>query len=318
MNNSHRLIFCCICLSLTLNSCIRAVELDLPEIPRQLVLMGILSSDSPVSIYLSYTKAIEDTSSQVAWIQDAEVQLKENGQLMGELIYRGEGNYVSSLVPKPGRTYQLEVEISGENLLKAETIIPEVVSLDSAIYTFSSRTNLEGIPLKDYVGYLTDPKEMNNYYEMYFYKYNSRNFQKNYIDGVNSSIVEPAILAEGNPENSFGFSGFSFTDATFEGETYGLELSFTTSDDPNGYIPNPEKRPFLELHHLDTHLYLYRKSLKRHLANQASGIVFAPGDFDLVSIMLLGEPVELYSNVENGLGIFASYNSSERACRFVR
>ncbi|MEM7657018.1 MAG: DUF4249 domain-containing protein [Bacteroidota bacterium] len=321
MKAIHFCFLCFFCLGVILGGCIRPVELDLPELPRKVVLQGILSPDKPITVYLAYHQAISDSARAFPWITNALVQVYENGQVKDTLVHFDSGTYVTSTFPREGRTYRIEVEVPGEPIVAAETRLPFSIPLDSATYQFSTRTNSEGVPLMDYSGYFSDPGQEANGYQIFFFRQvREQGVWTEFFPGLNNAdVIDPAILAEetGIFPHRFGSSGFLFSDATFNGEEYEVQLSFPTDQDPMTYVPS-NQRNWLGLHHLDPHYFRYQKSLKLHLRNQASNAVFGPGDFDFIELIQIGQPTELYSNVENGLGILASFSFSKRTCRFIR
>ena len=84
------------------------------------------------------------------------------------------------------------------------------------------------------------------------------------------------------------------------------------------YTPNPKRVFYFELHSLTKNLYLYKKSLTRHLCNQGRNVVDSQGAIDFVQLVQLGEPSILYTNVKGGIGIFAAYSKNEKIIRYEK
>lgn len=304
------------------SACIRPVEQVLPLLPPQPVLNGILAGGKPLTVYLAWTIPAGDTAQAPRWIEAAILPIWENGLLLDTLDYLGEGRYESSYIARAGFHYRVEAQISGYETMWAETTVPNSIPIDSAIYRFSSRTNPDGIRLMDYVGYFSDVPDVDDFYEAHIYVLDRTGgiSKRNYLDNVNADIIDPVLLAEveGLGGDAFGIEGFLFSDVGFAGKAYGLQLTFTTSHDPGTFDPLVASPQFFELHHVTQTYYRYQKSLARHFRGQAAGAVYGPGDFDFIALLELGEPSALYSNVENGLGIFAAYQASEHEYQFSR
>jgi len=68
---------------------------------------------------------------------------------------------------------------------------------------------------------------------------------------------------------------------------------------------------YVELRSVSRAYYLFRKSWIRHTFNR--GPSFTRFEIDYIyDTRLIGDPVEMYSNIEGGLGIFASYVVDEK------
>ncbi len=62
--------------------------------------------------------------------------------------------------------------------------------------------------------------------------------------------------------------------------------------------------PIVALKSISHEYYMFQKSLIRHTFNQGMGSV------DATNMFLVSNPNDLYSNIQNGLGIFAGYSES--------
>ena len=59
--------------------------------------------------------------------------------------------------------------------------------------------------------------------------------------------------------------------------------------------------------------YSFRKSWTRHVHNQNSDLNLN----DPLTLIFLGDPIKMYTNVSNGLGVFAGYNQTTLTVNYV-
>jgi hypothetical protein len=237
------------------------------------------------------------------------------------MIYQDSGYYDSFYIPSSGHTYRVEANVPEYGMLWAEDQIPEPVSINKATYSFTSGSDEEGGGLQKFSISWDDNSDLYNFYEFfYFILVNENGFlTRSYYSVGNSEGIDPAIQAEGDLNYYSSLNkGQIFSDATFNGRTYLFSTIFSTSWTPDTYTPDPRYRSYAELVSLSRHYYLYKKSLIYHLYNQATNITVRDGEFDLLALLQLGEPVELYSNVQGGLGLFVAYTATTREYVYVR
>jgi hypothetical protein len=83
-----------------------------------------------------------------------------------------------------------------------------------------------------------------------------------------------------------------FTDETFKDSTIVLHIFTDVSDNPTILLRN-----------VSYNYYQYKRNLYQHINNQNTS------RYDIYDVFK-GDPMDLYSNVKNGLGIFAAYSQT--------
>lgn len=290
----HKVIYFCLFLLLPLFSCTKELDIDLPE-QKSLVLNSIFNPDSVFSFRLSYTTSpfaeyneMDDTF---------HLKLYEGDYLLIDTDVVG-GIYRSYLRPSRYSKYTIEVTTSGLPSVYAADSIPERVAIDDAFLIFPAGLDSYG----DYVGEanitFTDPPENTNYYELLIY---GATEYKSYWDWDGDyEIDDPVLLNEGD-FNYFPTSLF-FSDALFDGEECTIKAK-----GHGGYYYEGFKASttYATLRSISKNYYLYRKYYTRHAYNRQ-----VQGDF--LDLIYKGEPQTMFTNIENGYGIFAGYQESTK------
>lgn len=293
-------------------------ELDLTTDQPNIVVSSFIANDSLIKVNLLKTAAVNELSQKV-YITDANIELFEDGKYIEDLApadstYKLNGQtytvhyYVSKTRAKSGKKYSVKINTSFGDQLSAETIIPEPVSI-LAIDTIFENTINSGENTMDkketYKIRIQDPVGK-NYYRITMRKRYGRNQGDNtvkiserhgalrffYMDSIFSYFNEDEeneIFKAAN--NSF----LIFNDEKIEGEEYELELYRELTESYYGTSKGDFTQYVIELHSLTKEGYTYLKTV------------------DIQSqLNTIEEPVLSYTNIENGVGIFAGYSASQK------
>ena len=131
------------------------------------------------------------------------------------------------------------------------------------------------------------------------------------------NINDPVLIQEAGLD--YYPSSFVFSDASFPGKQYQVKLLFQTGH--RGSYPNMTPNDtWVVLRSVSKEYYQYMKSWHKHSFQQNTGrkIEGSLDSYDYISVLLKGDPVPLYSNIENGIGIFAGYSEDIKKLNFVR
>lgn len=259
------------------SSCTKEVMLDSNH-DSKLCLNCVLNPDSIISAHLSVSRNIE-THFDFESIDNATILLFENDILLGELSAETKGNYSLNIKPISNNTYQIRVVHPDFPELSAFTKVPVPPNI---IYTCeiidSTHVYFPELGM-DYYTYnkshtidIYDPKDFMNIYWL-------RSFDTNapFIDNFNRSL---------DAETKYGYT-YSYymriSDVGYNGETLRLR-------------PTSMRGLYGKIEHVwaaDTHYDQYLKSTFKAQLNREDELPFH-------------EPVQIYSNIENGYGIFGS------------
>ena len=262
---------------LVLIACVTDADLELAdESEPRLVLNSWFSPQHDWDLYLAESVGLNDSSQN--WVSDARILLFENEILVDSFFELEEGKYRCDREVIEGNSYKVWVKAEGFPAIEAEDKVPEKVLIDSAYYVFATN--------EAYVLF-QDPANQKNFYE---------------IGPPFSQEPDPVILAEGYA-NYLAFGNF-FADQLIDGQQYLFtakqNLTFGGAE-PDRYFEDCRRQDcYFNLKSLSEDLYKFYKTWIQHGFN-----INTPGVFE---IPYISEPLNVHSNVEGGLGIFAAFN----------
>lgn len=281
------------------------IEVDIPLKPPKLVINSTLvpwtiPGMKQLGIEVSSTTHIFDTS-EYKPVTDATVLLFKNGEFVDTLKYvdtvrARPGSYPVDYPPfkgpLPGDTYSIEVSAPGYEKVYAKTTIPEKVEILDASITPVGLIDDMGRIWSEVTITFADPPEIENYYEIVvsgatslYQVYYSLFTHESVITGESyyPSPMQPHLK---NPTHLL------FNDRSFNGEI--KTLSFYYSD-PGGlsdyYIIS------IQLRNITAEYYYHKTTLLQSLNNQEEDVLYG-----------MREPLNIFTNIENGHGIFAGFN----------
>ena len=308
------LIFLC---SILLFSCQeQVVELDIPGHTPFLVVNGILDTDTLMFLHVSNSVG-SFQQGEINSISDANVLLYENNNLIGEMkvdnssqdsIYVLEDSgfwwganqrepiyyYSYDALPQAGSTYSVEVSHPNFETVFAQTTVPNEIQLaELEIIDNSDQSEVYSSSLD--LSFFDDPN-INNYYRISLYVNTSGEDQES---GEVIRKEYPLILysndpsfSQGIPWDGYSFSGrrVFFSDDLFNGTQKEISFDFD-------YKIGEEIKDtiFLQLTSFSEEAFNFYNSMENNNDRFFSEIGT--------------EPVPIFTNVENGAGIFASGNS---------
>ena len=282
-------IYLIIILGLFFYSCEKTADnVNIPDIDPKIVTQSFLTeNEDSIIVYVSWSTPIYGTSSYgFNDIEDANVKITNNGNTIklnykanNTSMYEKNGYYIgaaSSLNMKAGETYTLDISEPKGNHITAETTIPEKPN-----YTL----NLSRID--------STKSDWSQYEYTYQYTYN--------FIGNNSGDVNYYTIKKMGYSNFYGGGGkdsavFNFI---YQGSRYikvkkGESISLIC----NSYYPLDSAKVYI--FNTDKSYYEYHKSIE---LNRGGDNPFS-------------EPVIIYSNIKNGLGVFCSYSADYKFFRY--
>ena len=279
-------------------SCDIVVDLDIPEHERVLVVNSILTTDSMINASISHSVGAFDASS-ISYVNNATVEVYEDGVLLGEmdeqasLSYDSSGELDSTYVynfnqnPVAGKIYSYEIVHPDYEAVRAETTVPAAVKLNVNDVTLLSE--------QDYEKHFRVRFSFNDAREDNFYRLRLRNPNTYYGFAYFESNDASMISSAGVQSDGATFYGDEalFDDEMFNGTEKEISIDFFDSKSLWFEEEGIEVQFILELTSVSESYYTYIRSLRAHFDNQDQ-FIFA------------GEPVQVFTNIENGLGVLGS------------
>ena len=274
-----------------LTSCIKEVDLKTNNLPNKVVINGFINPDSTFKVRVTLSSSMHENKEIIT---NAIVKMYENGNYLFDLTHFGNGWYQVWVKPEEGKHYRVEVTVPNYEMVYATTSIPVFPTIVSSKY---------------------EKMEKNQYLDWSYNAMTTINFQddpsiKNYYQpGVNhyryeqTKEIDESILTESDLD--YQPTHYYFSDLLFNGQQKQLKImtgGMITENNFGGfYYQNDYTFPFSIVSEE------YFNSIKRwtvHSFNQSSDNHLD----DPISLLFLGDPIEMYSNVIGGYGVFAGYN----------
>lgn len=312
-----------------------------PQGKEQLVLNSILHPDSIIKVSLTKTLPLGTIGSDFPVVDNAEIRLYEEDVLIGQPAYQ-DSIYVLDYLPKAGKEYSIEVEVPGSVILSASDVVPGQANVSICFeedtlgrYDFSDFAILN-------INIVDNANEENVYWIDGLRNIIDRpcRFKPDSTvrDGLERYVIEfDTIVCPGGEEPTFikiknsGFITFSSVpdrfnasiDNLWDGISFfryymriedrqqnGSLISFDMgSSNSYDYLTKYQNihdslTQQITVKNASQHYDRYLKSSVAYLLSRDN---YADEDFE---INPFAEIVQTYSNVENGTGIFAAYNST--------
>ncbi len=280
-------------------SCEKEIELKLDKGQDKLVVNSLFYPDTNFRVYVTTTKLINENKN--TFVNDAVVKLYKNDVYLETLNFEGDGWYTSVAKPEYDTRYKIEV-LQGEKYVFAESSIP-----DTAIFLgeYTIKNTCEG-------SYLTS----NTTYKLTIIHDNSKERFYQTMEGTffqteedYRNISDPSILSDSeieyNPKSLF------FSNKLFESDTAIIHISKSTITDfgidCNIIIGVPYSNFYVQTKNLSKEYYLFLKTWVKHKYNQNSDTNIE----EPIKLIFQGQPIEMYSNVVGGYGVFAGFNKQQ-------
>lgn len=292
-------------LAISIYSCETTEKIDdFPLRPSKLVANCFFSPDSVWKIQVSESLSVLDNA-ELSLLNNATVLLFRDSTLLDSIKESNSyGVYTSSLhLPVENVTYSIEVTTPKyKNPAKAEARTPKSIPIEDVTitirdsmfyrdYYYPDENYLHGQVEGDFGVLIDDPAGAENYYELKIYVYNIYQYWEEdsltfKTDRYPMSFSTDDPVAEDYNSDDF-ITSLLFSDQIFNGQLYELSLHF------NDWDATYDRYYEFELKSLSREGYLYRKTVQEY--ENSNGDPFS-------------EPVVIYSNIENGYGIFAGYS----------
>ena len=262
-------------------SCEKDADIKLPEEDPKLSVYGFISpEDTITSVVVKKTKPFYDkkNNDKIEYITNAQVKITNEGtEYILPFSTQTNSYYLDSNEIKiiPGEEYFIEISAQDLPVAISSTVIPVNINKTLEFIDIRRTSNTDEIYFN--VKW-TDNSEEKNYYRLTGYadyETDSLNYSDNEYYGGEGGLDDYNI--------------FLYDDADWNGQT-------KTSDALNCYVHYTEETTIIPVHlmllNIDYHYYQYHKTVR---------------DFDFHSGDPFSEPVIVYSNIQNGAGVFASY-----------
>ena len=261
----------------------QVVEIEIPEHKESIVLNGLWTSqDSTLELLVSNSLSILDNADYTI-PDDADVKLFKDGALWNNLIL-SEATFKYSLaldspLGNELATYRIEAGFGTYDPVFVEQTMPGTVLIKEASYEQDGTIDPTGEKVDEFSITFDDPPGEENYYLLRV------SYIEQYVEWTGDTIrYEGMIYLDSNdPITGYSEQGLIFTDKAFDGNEY------TINAWNYGWFEQVELFN-VELINITRDGYLYLRSLENYYNSVDNPFA---------------QPATVFSNIENGYGIFA-------------
>jgi hypothetical protein len=260
-------------------SCSKEIEIDTQGFKQQVVVNSIFCPGEPFIFDFSLTQTPTNAFTKIN--DSIYVSLYSDNKKILETKILAD-SLITNIYPQYECSYQLKVHIEGFDTVYACDTVPARADIVNTSFIGPTSIDKYGDQFAQYYIGISDPVQTKNYYEL--------NWGYNY----ESKTTDPVLLNEGDlPYNP---TTYFFSDELFNGQIYTMSINYGL---PRG------SKPSIAIRAASRNYYLYRKSLTRHLFTQPTR------DMGVGAFIYKGEAQPMYTNIVNGVGIFAGYAETQ-------
>lgn len=287
-----------VCLHMLFPGCSTLISDEFPAYDTQPVLNSILVAGDSVRAHVSFAEKIDTT--YLEGTDAAEVYYSSDQSDLLHLEHLDSGLYYHPHVTEPGEIVVLSAELPGHGEVRAMDTIPFLVPVEIVDHTNRARYNEDGNYMAGITLRFTDDPGTTDFYELVL---RNREEDQLWIKPAFNNNLD-ILLNEGI--DPYSTSSLVFSDQLFEDAIVEMWLEFSAGGSgKHCYGADSCFEVFdahtliAELRHVSAAYYRFKKQF--YLYEKARNTEFIEGTAVTISN---------YSNVENGLGIVASYASS--------
>ena len=285
-------------------SCEKEIELATKS-NKCIVANALITENEPIEVFVySAVDYVGRKSSRL--LENATLAVYRNGELMEEICgMNTDSSYCTSVIPKTGETYSIKIECQQYRTVTAEATVPNPVQVkvlepDSVtvfLYDDGYRTHESSGVVEVSIADTTNELR---YYLLtitgYYHPFNNPSAIKTtvLVPEYNNATAPPTSMTDilnhlfesSDVQHVEEREYILFSNQHWRGGSTTLRFGLEHSSD----IPSD-----IEVMSFDEEYYKYFISKELQKAGDEESLMFS-------------EPVTLYSNVKNGLGLFAGYN----------
>lgn len=288
-------------------ACEKPVTIKIPQKPAKLVINAWMGKDSTIALHVGksrYSLAPLDVPGSLLesyTVKNAVPVIYEDGVAIDTLVYDAAAYNYKSLRNKKirqGHAYMVKVNAQGFTEAVAETLVPSQSEMAGLERVKNARTNSSGDTEDEITIKLNDPAGERNFYLIQIFGAADDWNDGRVIGCVKTTDKDMETLTADTdpmePDNCYDSDNLLMKDVNFDGGRKVLKLYVASyaleeySSPSTGLV----RRPFVKVHRITEDHFKFIKSV--NIYSSTDGNPFA-------------EPINVFSNVRNGYGIFSAY-----------
>lgn len=303
----------------TLAGCIKEVDLGAQQTPPVPVLNGLFNASpntNTMRFVMSGTPGADFSQPDVP--EGAHITLLRNGEILWEGPPDDKGYCtLPSFTPNQGDVLSVTAQSDDFDPLFATDTVPAPPSVFEARYVPDVFSDEYGDPLPELSVRFADNPLQADYYELLFFgvNYSSLNDSSSLV--YYSLPYQPNNILKNEGDQDFRPALYFFSDEIFNGQVVDFKIISSAGVLPGERVKGrpwgvTEDGKYVLFRKISHSWYRYRKQWTRHYYTQTIGAGISNINDaildDFQRLIFAPDPVPMFSNVTNGLGIFAAGN----------
>lgn len=296
---------------LFLSSCesliIKDLEIDDTNFEKQLVVQSFIEANTDsIVAFISENESILAEVSEIKFMDDADVQLFYEGSEIAKLEQSENGRYYHFFDTPIVETGSYEIKVSNTPYedASASSIMPEDVGISDLDFRYDVGQDPLDMTSVSEVSFVINDPPGKNYYTMKLEGISggidTLVFGMDTIFNEQVIYVYPASTQLDPSVSMTGYDGdFIINDDSFDGQTKEVKVrvSFSRNTSSPGYEDELKEQLKLTFTSHSEDSFKYETSVDAY--------------YDSRDFALFAEPVSVYTNIENGLGVFGALSKKE-------
>lgn len=277
-------------------SCKKDIHVDVPPYQSKLTVFSSSAIGEPIMINVGKSLGIAERRNMPdLTITNATVNLYEDGALKESLVYKEDmKGYLSTLVAQAGKTYSVKVSAPFYTDAASSSAVPSAVPITGLTRVPNARSNENGDPQDELLFTFNDPSTAGDYYIIRITTPKDSFTYNNFCVNSGDASIETPYNENVDLTTCLDNNSIFMRDELFNGKQKQVKI-YVNSDNLHYTINGPDTTfPYIELLHVPEAYFKFEKS--RQAAESANGDPFS-------------EPVNVYTNVTNGYGVFSIISS---------
>lgn len=302
INPKPRVIFL-LCLTIVFSSCTKVIDIETPDHDSKLVINSLFKGGERLSLNISESTSI--SGSIPPGVFDSYISIYRNDTLV-QIANSTDSIFYSNIVPVQNNHYSIEISSPGFETVIATDSLPSRVRVSKIESTDIEWVDDIGMKYKLIRIEFTDTDTSDNYFELklrvrFSYPDDSPYGFSHIIEIANIGGIHDPVLDDS--WSLYGYSGgFLFTDKLFKNNKCNIEVFA-------GVLNNEaeEYQLLVDLNTVSEPYYNFKKKLGMYMKSADENILTSVSD-----------PVELFTNIENGYGVFAGYMNDHHVLNITK
>jgi len=283
--------------------CTKVIEIDIPSHDPALVVNSLFTDGQRIRVHLSKTASAFDYSTPT--VENGLVRLFCNDEEIDTLIFNN-GYYYSDVVALRKEKYSLLVSTPGLGEVSSEDIIPTTTLIESYVHRDSIMLDEDNFPVMQLELGFTD-KPGPDFYELSiiaeYYKEGTFYHHNVGFEYNSDPVLISAGLLDYHPKSLI------FNDELFDGKQTRIRANYWIQTDGMPLIGGGPEYGYL--------LFVYFRSVSQSYYNYIRKQIIYQYSLESNIFTGLPDPVNMYSNITGGYGIFAGYSSDNKTINVV-